>query len=127
VEVVVDTNALSAWLDGDPGIAKPLTEVTTLLLSPVALGEYRFGIQASREQASYEVKLQQLEKRFSVLGLDAATAIAYAKIRRQLKNDGRPIPWHDVWIAAQAKQHNARILSNDGHFDFVNGIERIGW
>ena len=127
MEVVVDTNALSAWLDGDPGIAKPLTEVATLLLSPVALREYRFGIQASREQASYEVKLQQLEKRFSVLGLDAATAIAYAKIRRQLKNDGRPIPWHDVWIAAQAKQHNARILSNDGHFDFVKGIERIGW
>jgi tRNA(fMet)-specific endonuclease VapC len=127
VEVVVDTNALSAWLDGGPGIAKPLTEVTTLLLSPVSLGEYRFGIQASREQASYEVKLQQLEKRFSVLGLDEATAIAYAKIRRQLKNDGRPIPWHDVWIAAQAKQHKARILSNDGHFDFVKGIERIGW
>lgn len=77
MEVVVDTNALSAWLDGDPGIAKPLTEVTTLLLSPVALGEYRFGIQASREQASYEVKwMQQLEKRFNVLGLDAATAVA---------------------------------------------------
>jgi predicted nucleic acid-binding protein len=73
MEVVVDTNALSAWLDGDPGIAKPLTEVTALLLSRVALGEYRFGIQAPREQASYEVKLQQLEKRFSVLGLDACS------------------------------------------------------
>jgi len=73
------------------------------------------------------VKLQQLEKRFSVLGLDAATAVAYAEIRRQLKADGRPIPWHDAWIAAQAKQHKARILSNDGHFDFVKGIERIGW
>jgi predicted nucleic acid-binding protein len=127
MEVVVDTNALSAWLDGDPGIAKPLTEVTALLLSPVALGEYRFGIQASREQASYEVKLQQLEKRFSVLGLDAATAVAYAEIRRQLKADGRLIPWHDVWIAAQAKQHKAHILSNDGHFDFVKGVDRIGW
>jgi len=50
MEVVVDTNALSAWLDGDAGIAKPLTKVTTLLLSPVALGEYRSGsrLRASR-------------------------------------------------------------------------------
>ena len=92
MEVVVDTNALSAWLDGDPGIAKPLADASALLLSPVALGEYRFGLLASRERASYESKLQQLEKRFGVLVLDAATATFYAEIRSQLKANGTPIP-----------------------------------
>jgi len=127
MEVVVDTNALSAWLDGDPGIAKPLADASALLLSPVALGEYRFGLLASRERASYEAKLGKLEQCFAVLAVDAATATFYAAIRTQLKTNGTPIPWHDVWIAAQARQHKARILSNDRHFECVEGIERIGW
>jgi tRNA(fMet)-specific endonuclease VapC len=127
MELVVDTNALSAWLDGDPAIAKPLAGASTLLLSPVALGEYRFGLLASRQRAAYEGKLQQLEERIGVLVLDASTAVFYAEIRRKLKANGTPIPWHDVWIAAQALQHKARILSNDRHFDLVEGIERVGW
>jgi tRNA(fMet)-specific endonuclease VapC len=94
---------------------------------PVALGEYRFGLLASRDRVSYKAKLQKLEQRFPVLAVDGATAAVYAAIRSQLKANGTPIPWHDVWIAAQAKQHKARILSNDRHFDCVEGIERIGW
>ena len=127
MELVVDTNALSAWLDGDPAIERPLSFVSGLLLSPVALGEYRFGLQASRECTTYESKLQELEQRFKVLAVDRATATFYASIRRYLKTNGTPIPWHDVWIAAQAKQHDVRILSNDAHFDYVDPDLRVGW
>lgn len=127
MEVDIDTNALSAWLDGDPGIEQPLSSAARLLLSPVALGGYRFGVQASRERPSYEAKLQVLERQFKVLVIDAQTAACYAEVRRELKAKGTPIPWHDVWIAAQARQHDAHILSNDGHFDLVEGLTRIGW
>ena len=127
MELVVDTNALSAWLDGDPAIERPLSFVSGLLLSPVALGEYRFGLQASRECTTYESKLQELEQRFKVLAVDRATATFYASIWRYLKTNGTPIPWHDVWIAAQAKQHDVRILSNDAHFDYVDPDLRVGW
>jgi predicted nucleic acid-binding protein len=127
MELMVDTNALSAWLDGDPAIERPLSFASGLLLSPVALGEYRFGLQASRECTTYESKLQELEQRFKVLAVDRATATFYASIRRYLKTNGTPIPWHDVWIAAQAKQHDVRILSNDAHFDYVDPDLRVGW
>lgn len=127
MELVVDTNALSAWLDGDPAIERPLSFASGLLLSPVALGEYRFGLQASRERTAYESKLQELEQRFKVLPVDRATATFYASLRRYLKTNGTPIPWHDVWIAAQAKQHDVRVLSNDAHFDYVDSDLRVGW
>jgi predicted nucleic acid-binding protein len=127
MELVVDTNALSAWLDGESGIDRPLSVASVLLLSPVALGEYRFGLQASRERTTYEFKLQELEERFKVLPVDRGTATFYAAIRRQLKANGTPIPWHDVWIAAQAKQHDVKILSNDAHFDYVAPDLRVGW
>ena len=93
----------------------------------MALGEYRFGLQASRQRMTCESKLQELEQRFKVLPVDRATATFYASIRRHLKSNGTPIPWHDVWIAAQAKQHDVRILSNDAHFDYVDPDLRVGW
>ena len=127
MDLVVDTNALSAWLDGDPGIAQPLSLASRIGLSPVVLGEYRFGLLASRERALYEEKLNQLEQQFQVIPVDSSTASFYAEIRRRLKSKGTPIPWHDVWVAAQAQQHQARILSNDLHFDLIDPNLRIGW
>jgi len=37
------------------------------------------------------------------------------------------IPTNDLWIAALARQHQLQILSRDTHFDFIEGIVRIGW
>jgi predicted nucleic acid-binding protein len=75
----------------------------------------------------YELKLADLEVDIPTLPIDAATSASYAEIRQDLKKCGRPIPWHDDWIAAQAKQHGFGIVSRDGHFDFVQGITRFGW
>jgi tRNA(fMet)-specific endonuclease VapC len=127
MEVILDTNGLSAWLDGDEGLKLQLITVKGVWLSPIVLGEYRFGIKASRHRDIYERKLTNLELDIPTLQIDAATSISYAEIRQDLKKLGRPIPWHDVWIAAQAKQHGFGIVSRDGHFDFVEGITRFGW
>jgi tRNA(fMet)-specific endonuclease VapC len=127
MEVILDTNGLSAWLDGDEGLKLRLITVAGVWLSPIVLGEYRFGIKASRHRDIYERKLTDLELDIPTLQIDAATSISYAEIRQDLKKLGRPIPWHDVWIAAQAKQHGFGIVSRDGHFDFVEGITRFDW
>ena len=127
MEVILDTNGLSAWLDGDEGLKLRLITVAGVWLSPIVLGEYRFGIKASRHRDIYERKLTDLELDIPTLQIDAATSISYAEIRQDLKKFGRPIPWHDVWIAAQAKQHGFGIVSRDGHFDFVEGITRFDW
>ena len=61
------------------------------------------------------------------MGTDSETARQYATIRKELKEAGTPIPWHDLWIAAQARQHFLPILSRDTHFDYVRGITRLTW
>ena len=125
--MILDTNALSAWLDGDPGIGKVLEQASLLLLSPIVLGEYRFGIAASRHRREYQERLSLIEEDLPTLPLDAITSEHYALVRQELKTKGTPIPWHDGWIAAQARQHSLPILSRDTHFDAVPGITRIGW
>lgn len=127
MEVILDTNALSAWLDGDQAIGKVLEHASQLFLSPIVLGEYRFGIKASRHRSDYEDRLAMIDEDLPVVTIDATTAQYYAQIRHELKSQGTPIPWHDIWIAAQARQHSLAIISQDRHFDFVLKITRISW
>ena len=127
MEVILDTNALSALLDGEPSIRGVLEQAGMIYLSPIVLGEYRFGILASRHRSQYEQELARMEMEVPALPLDEVTASHYAEIRQELKSAGSPIPWHDLWIAAQSRQHLLPILSRDAHFDQVEGITRIGW
>jgi tRNA(fMet)-specific endonuclease VapC len=75
----------------------------------------------------YESELAEMERGLSILLIDASTSESYAKIRCGLQKAGRPIPWHDVWIAAQAKQHGFELVSRDKHFDHVAGVSRLDW
>jgi tRNA(fMet)-specific endonuclease VapC len=125
--MILDTNALSAWLDGDPAIATRLSAASHVVLSVIAMGEYRFGVLFSRNRAEYEQRIAMVETDLTVVGTDSETARHYASIRKELKEAGTPIPWHDLWIAAQARQHALSILSRDSHFDHVRGITRISW
>jgi predicted nucleic acid-binding protein len=127
VAVILDTNALSAWLDGDQGLAGQLEMADRISLSPIALGEFRFGVLASRHRAAYEQRLRLIEQEFPPLPINGATSTHYALLRRELSAKGRPIPWHDLWIAAQARQHHLPVLSRDEHFDLVPGLHRIFW
>jgi tRNA(fMet)-specific endonuclease VapC len=127
VAVILDTNALSAWLDGDPALQPRLETAQRISLSPIALGEFRFGILGSRHRTSYEQRLRLIEREFPPLPINGVTAGHYAALRRELATRGRPIPWHDLWIAAQARQHQLAILSRDEHFDAVPNLQRISW
>ena len=51
----------------------------------------------------------------------------YFGIRLELKRSGSPIPANDVWVAALARQHALAVLSNDSHFDVVEGVRRIAF
>jgi tRNA(fMet)-specific endonuclease VapC len=125
--VILDTNAVSAWLDGDKAIRRQLAIAERISLSPIALGEFRFGVLGSRYREKYEQRLRLIEQEFPPLPVSGITAAHYATLRRQLALQGRPIPWHDLWIAAQARQHHLKVLSRDEHFDAVPDLQRISW
>jgi tRNA(fMet)-specific endonuclease VapC len=55
--------------------------------------------------------------------VDESIVREYARIRLALKNKGRPIPENDVWIAATASALDATVLTDDAHFDQVDGIQ----
>lgn len=125
--MILDTNAVTAILDGDVGITGVVTRSTKTYLPVPVLGEYRFGLKSSRDRVKLGNSLQILVAKSDILGTDFTTAEYYADIRHELKLAGKPIPENDLWIAALARQHSLDIVSNDTHFDHVAGLKRRGW
>jgi predicted nucleic acid-binding protein len=125
--VILDTNALSALLDGEPGVKTVLENTADIFLPVIVLGEYRFGLIRSRARKPLEALLDRLQGMATVLPVDEETVRPYAEIRCELKQAGTPIPSNDVWIAALARQHGLAVLSRDTHFDFVKRLRRLGW
>jgi tRNA(fMet)-specific endonuclease VapC len=125
--VILDTNALSAFVDGDPGVGEVLRNQARACIPVIVLGEFRYGIAQSRHRASYEQWLESQLRHFDVLAVTEETANAYAALRVGLKQRGTPIPANDAWIAALALQHRLPVLSRDKHFDAVPRIKRQSW
>jgi len=125
VDVILDTNALSAFFEGDSSLEKALSRTQHLFLPVIVLGEYRFGLLRSKKRRLIEAALSKLERAATVLSVEPETVSPYAEIRDRLKTVGNPIPSNDVWIAALAMQHQLPIVSRDAHFDAIPRIRRV--
>ncbi len=125
--MILDTNALSALLDGSEAIQSAMSRLGTLRFSPVVVGEYRFGLLRSIKRSQREAILKDLESTFEVLPITGTTSRLYARIREDLRSKGRPIPSNDLWIAAQALEHRLPLLTLDQHFKEVDGLETVTW
>jgi tRNA(fMet)-specific endonuclease VapC len=125
--VILDTNALSAFVDGDAAVGEVLRRQARACLPVIVLGEFRYGIAHSRHRSTYEQWLQAQLGHFDILEVTEETTISYAALRVALRRAGTPIPANDAWIAALAVQHRLPILSRDQHFDAISQIKRQGW
>lgn len=125
--MILDTNALSAWADGNPNCRNALATASRLVIPVVVLGEYDFGIRQSVQRARYEAWLATYLPMTEIADLTAVTAAAYAGLRLELKTRGTPIPANDAWIAALTLQLGLPLLSNDTHFDVVPDLQRIAF
>ena len=125
--MILDTNALSAFIDGDDAVGKLLRAQPRAAIPVIVLGEFRYGIALSRHRKVYESWLDTNLPHFDILKISEDTTKTYVAVRMELKRSGRPIPANDAWIAALALQYRMPVLSRDEHFDAVTNVERQTW
>lgn len=125
--MILDTNALSAWAEGDRGIEPILRAAASMMVPVVVLGEFEYGIRQSRHYRRYADWLHANLEGVEIVAIDRDVAHAYGAVRLELKQAGTPIPINDTWIAAIARQRGTPVVSRDSHFDAVAGIERVAW
>lgn len=119
----------SVAIDVLAGRAESLTTqaITEFLLPVPVIGELRYGALNSRKADENLAEVERLVARCHVLDITLATAAVYARLRRQLKTKGKPIPENDLWIAASCVEHDVKLAASDGHFDAIDDLQRFVW
>lgn len=125
--MILDTNALSAFADGDKALLPVLGDAAFLAVPVIVLGEYDFGIRQSRNFKEYAAWIEENLPLWKILDVTRRTSRFYGEVRVALKKAGTPIPENDVWIAALAREHGLPVLTRDGHFSKVAKLKVVGW
>src|SRR5271166_2579718 len=76
--MILDTNGLSAVADGNAALEPILRKAAEIAVPVIVLGEYRYGIQQSRDRKRYEQWLTESLPNYRILDVDEETARSYA-------------------------------------------------
>lgn len=127
MRMLLDTNRYRDYGEGDPEVLDRMRRCETVFLSFVSLGELRAGFLWGTHSADNERHLHLFLAKRSVVTLyaDDQTTHHFARLYRQLRQQGTPIPSNDLWIAALVVQHNLPLYTRDAHFDHLPQLPRI--
>lgn len=127
MRLLIDTNRYSDADRGDSAIIERFEQAAELWLSLVVLGELRYGFAAGGKRSENEANLREFlaMPQVRLLSIDEETTLYYASVNADLRERGMPIPTNDMWIAAQALQHNLTLDSRDEHFRRVPGLRLV--
>jgi len=125
--ILLDTNIVSAMMsvEVDQQFSRWLSEqrASQFYTSRFVEAEIRYGIallpsgkkQSFLSQAADVIFLEHFTGK--MLSINPATVMHYAQLAAKLQQAGHNIGITDVWIAAQALEHNARLVTrNIKHF-----------
>ncbi len=127
-QILLDTNAYRKQLDGWKPLLNLLESNTKILMSPVVLGELFSGYKkGNREKINKSILERFLDERgVETIQISKDTAELYAQVKHDLEKKGKAIPVNDVWIAAQAMEMGAVLVTYDKHFEEIPGLRTWG-
>ncbi|VAX10780.1 hypothetical protein MNBD_GAMMA26-2039 [hydrothermal vent metagenome] len=125
--ILIDTNGYIAFKKGVPEAVEIIKLADNIGFSVVVLGELLAGFVCGGRETTNRTELGDFlsSPRVCVYSPDDGTAEFYARIFKQLKQDGRPIPTNDLWIAATALQRGYGVFTYDRHFTAIKNLITI--
>ncbi|HCE45961.1 MAG TPA: twitching motility protein PilT [Lentisphaeria bacterium] len=122
--VLLDTNAFSALFRGDEEVLKTISKAEHVFASAIVIGELEAGFRGG---ARYAENIEILDRFLAMptvetLEVTRETGNCFGLIKDALRRKGSSIPVNDVWIAAQAVERGAVIVTYDRHFSNIDGL-----
>ena len=123
--LVLDTSAYSHFRAGHPQVLDQLAQAAAIVLPVTVLGELEAAFQLGRRALENRVTLAEFLGESFVTVWPTTTAVAghYGRLFAELKRAGTPIPVNDVWIAAACLDCVGRLVTFDGDFKRIPGLE----
>ncbi len=127
MKLILDTNRYHDLDEGAPEVTETVRSADMVRLPFVVLLELHAGFRLGTKQLENQQRLRRFLAQPGVEALwpDDATISVAANLSVQLRKRGKPIPAHDIWIAALAIQHQLTLYSRDKHFDHLPQLSRI--
>ncbi len=123
----LDTNIISAWLQGETIIADKIDAATNVFIPITVVGELYYGAQYSTKVEQNLNNISKALSHYRMLMIDEDTCRTYGLIKAALRRKVKPIPENDIWIAALVLQHNLTLATRDKHFKEVDGLLIEEW
>ena len=89
---LLDTNIVSAWLQGDATIADNIDNATNIFIPIIVIGELYYGAAFSTQVEKNIQDIKKLTSRYSVVTVNEETTATYGNIKAALRRKGKPIP-----------------------------------
>jgi tRNA(fMet)-specific endonuclease VapC len=131
--VMVDTDVYSYITGSNPARAtpyKPHLEGHTITLSFITVGEQYAGftkqISLGRWPANRLDKLESDLRRVTIVPYDIEVCKTFGDIKAMLERTGKTLDANDLWIAACAKRHSLKLVTNNRkHFEAIPGLDIV--
>ena len=121
MRILVDSNRYQDFCEGEPQAVHVIRRAAEIMIPFIALGELRAGFACGTRSYKNEQTFTRFlnSPRVKQLFADEDTTHQYARLFKQLRKQGTPIPSNDLWIAALALQHDLLLFTRDNHFDHL--------
>lgn len=101
---------------------------TGIYISALTIAELEFGVENSREIERNRIALLKFVSIFNILNFDDADAIAYGKLKSELRRKGQLIGPIDMLLSAQAiSKALIFVTNNTNEFSRVSGLIIEDW
>jgi tRNA(fMet)-specific endonuclease VapC len=124
MKILLDTSAYAMFKQNITDAVEIIVRAELILISPIVLGELMFGF---RNGTRFKKNMGELNNFLEheiveLLQIGEITSDRYSRIAAKLKSKGTPIPTNDIWIAAQAIEYGAELITSDRHFEKIDGL-----
>jgi tRNA(fMet)-specific endonuclease VapC len=124
VKIMLDTSAYVGFKRNAVEAVEIIVKAELIVFSPVVMGELMFGF---RNGTRFKENMDDLDRflkheAVDLMPIGKITSDRYSRIAVKLRQQGTPIPTNDIWIAAQAMEQGAELITSDQHFDKISGL-----
>jgi len=119
---LLDTNIVIALFADEFAVRNRVKDISEIFIPSIVIGELYYGAFKSMRAKENIARIDNLALSSVILICNLETARWYGKIKSRLKQKGIPIPENDIWISASSFQHDLTLITNDVHFNQVEGL-----
>ena len=120
---LLDTNFIIDLLANRSHATDFISKTSEAFVPIISFAELFYGAYKSKQKEQNIRETERIYTQYPSVGITWETTQIFGRIKARLKELGRPIPDHDIWIAALAEQNELTLVTRDMDFRHVEGLD----